>query len=199
MASPAARHLTEAHRRSQARLAARTVQLMLAAWPLLDVDDLDESVRRWLQVVFPLVQVNRRTSARLAASYIATFRAVELGLVEPFTPQLAAPVVPAALTTSMMVTGPALALAAMRRGVPAGAAMDTAAAASSRAAIRHVLDGGRATITATTTADDRARGWVRVTSAKACDFCSTLAGKSSGEDAFAAHDGCHCSAEPLYT
>lgn len=196
--------LTEAHRVAQARLGADVVRQMLAAFPLLDGTDLDGSFERWLRVVLPIIRAQRSTSARLAANYLTTFRSLEVGETrERLAPILAETPPVDAVTTSLVVTGPAAIKSAISRGISLPAAMQTAQTTAARAGMRHVLNGGRETITATTRADPRSGGWARVTSGKPCDFCSMLAGRGAvfGEASvsFAAHDSCACSAEPAYS
>lgn len=202
-ASLEGRRLTEAHRLAQARLGADTANRILATFGLLDGTDLDGSFDRWLRVALPIIQARRSTSATLAANYLTTFRTLELGMAAPrVTPTLADAAPVDAVTTSLVVTGPAAIKSAIARGISLPAAIQTAQTTAARAGMRHALNGGRETITATTRADPRARGWARVTSAKACDFCSMLAGRGAvyGEATadFQAHDGCSCSAEPVY-
>lgn len=194
-ADPAATALTEAHRQGQARLGANVVVQMLAASALLDPADLDGTFARWLQVVVPLVSIQRRVSAQLAAGYLAAFRAVELAGAEPIPPLIAGVVDVKALTTSMLVTGPVTVKSALARGVLLDRAVEAAQTRTAAAAMRHVLDGGRQTITDTLEADPAAHGWARATSGKACGFCSMLASRGpayKGEDTarFEAHDGC---------
>ena len=179
------------------------VRQMLAAFPLLDGTDLDGSFERWLRAVLPIIQAQRTTSARLAANYLTTFRQLEVGETrERLAPILAETAPVEAVATSLVVTGPAAIKSAIGRGIPLPAAMQNAQATVARAGMRHVLNGGRETITATTRADPRSGGWARVTSGKACDFCSMLAergavyGEASAD--FQAHDGCSCSAETSY-
>lgn len=198
-----ARRLTEAHRLAQARLGAQTVAAVLAAWPLLDLDNLDGSLAGWLRVVAPVVQAQRRTSARLAANYLTTFRALELGVdVGPIVPTLAETVDTKTLTTSLLVTGPVAVKAALARRVTLAQAADIARSRSSAAAMRHALGGGRDTIAGTVGGDRRALGWARATSGKTCHFCAMLAGRgpvySEQTVGFEAHDGCACTAEPVY-
>lgn len=198
------RRLTEAHRLAQARLGADTATRILATFPLLDGNDLDGSFDRWLRVVLPVIQSRRSTSATLAANYLTTFRTIELGMDAPrITPTLADSTPIDAVTTSLLVTGPAAIKSKIGRGISLASAMQTAQTTTARAGMRHALNGGRETITATTRNDRRARGWQRVTSGKACSFCSMLAGRGTvyGEASadFQAHDGCSCSAEPAYT
>jgi hypothetical protein len=202
-ATAAASRLTEAHRTAQARLGATTVRQMLAAWPLLQLDNLDGTFDRWLQVVVPLVGAQRRQSARLAANYIATFRTLELGAAAgALQPVLAEELEVEQLATSMLVTGPAMIRRALARQTPARKAIANAQRASAGAAMRHVLNGGRETIVGTVDADKKAVGWARATSGRPCAFCAMLASRGpvyeSGTVHFDAHDHCSCSAEPVY-
>lgn len=199
-----ARRLTEAHRLAQARIGAQTVQQMLAAWPLLDPSDLDGTFQRWLRVVYPLIEAQRSTSARLAANYLITYRSLELGVAaSPVTPTLAAPAAPEAVSTSMLVTGPASIRSAVAAGTQFARAVDTARNTAARAGLRHALAGGRDTITGTVARDRQAHGWARATSGNPCAFCAMLASRGpvyreqSSAD-FQAHDGCSCGAEPIY-
>lgn len=202
-ANPGAARLTETHRQTQARLAATVVTQVLAAWVVLDPDDLDGTTGPWVEVLRPLIAAGRRQSAALAATYLTTFRSLELGTLAGARTVLADQVDPRALLTSLIVTGPAAIRSARARGVVSATAIDTARAGVARAAMRHALGGGRDTITATVDADPRARGWARATSGRACGFCAMLAGRGPvyrGESSarFEAHDGCNCTAEPVY-
>lgn len=202
-ATAEASRLTEAHRLAQARLGAQVVAQVRAAWPLLDPQDFDRSIRQWLRVVLPTVAANRRTSATLAANYLNTFRTLETGKLTAVSPALADAIDPKAVTTSMTVTGPASIRAGLARGGRFAQVMEIAEAASARAAMRHVLNGGRETIEATVRADRTALGYARATSGKPCHFCAMLASRGpvyrSEESAgFQAHDGCSCSLEPVY-
>lgn len=198
-----AARLTEAHRLAQVRLGAQTVDQMRTIWPLLDVTELDATFTRWLKAAITVVQPQRAISARLAANYFTTFRALELGTDVPaLIPRLAETVSVQQLTTSLLVTGPVSIKSNMKRAMNLQTAADYAEASSSRSAMRQVLNGGRDTLTQTVNLDRNARGWTRVTSGKACDFCEMLAGRGgvyaaeSGD--FAAHDGCSCGVEPAY-
>jgi hypothetical protein len=198
-ATSEARRLTEAHRLAQARLGAQTVQQMRVIWPLLDPAD----PVRWLRAARIVVSGQRRVSARLAANYVSTFKTLELGTTASAPPLILAETAPAAaVTTSMIVTGPRALEAARRRGVQVARALDVAEARSSASAMRHVLNGGRETILETIAADRQARGWRRVTSGSACEFCSMLARRGAVYGAesvsFHAHDACGCSAEPVF-
>lgn len=196
--------LTEAHRLLQARLGAQAVADVLALWPLLDVADLDGSFPGWLRAVELVIEARRPASAAAAAGYYARFRAAE-------APRTAARFVPAAvnvleqraLATSLLVTGPVSVKRAVARGVPVERAMQTAQAASSKAALRHTVDAGRDTVLAAVQADPVALGWARVTSGRPCHFCAMVASRgpvyrSERTASFEPHDGCSCSAEPTY-
>lgn len=194
-----ARRLTEAHRLAQARIGVQTVAAMAAIWPLLDPGDIDATLRRWLTAAVPIIQAQRATSARLAADYLATFKALELGTARIPT-ALAGSASVEALTTSLLVTGPYRLRKALSIATPLERASSLAEASSSASSMRWALNAGRDTIIKTVEADPRAKGYVRVTSGNACAFCEDLAGKElTTDEAFPAHDGCACSAEPLFT
>lgn len=188
--------LSEAHRLAQAKLGTETVAMVLAAYPLLDLDDPTD----WLTVIAPMIQAQRARSSRLAGSYLEAFRRIETG--ESFAPVLAEPAASRQLTTAMLVTGVYHQLGNIGRGLTRQRAAELAKAASAGAGMRLALNGGRETITATVQADDRARGYARVTSGRACAFCSMLAGRGAVYGAesvnFEAHDHCACSGEPVY-
>lgn len=195
------RQLTEAHRLAQVALGAQTVKAMRAIWPLLDPTAIDATVERWLTAAIPIVTAQRASSARLAGNYLATFKALEVRTAQLPLVLDDAPVVEA-VTTSLLVTGPHRLRKALSISTPLIHALSTAEAGSSAAAMRHVLNGGRSTITGTVAADPRAAGWARVTSGAACEFCSMLEGRgavySEGTVDFEAHDGCACTAEPVF-
>lgn len=212
-ATAEAGRLTEAHRLAQARLGAETVRQIRAAWALLDPDDLDGTVGRWLQVAVPIVQAQHNVSARLAANYVATFRSLELGVsATRFAPVLSQGAQRRAVTTSLIVTGPASVKAAMRRGVPIERALDVAEARSAAAAMRHALAGGRETLTHSIDADRQAIGIARFAGGRACAFCAMLASRgpiyksrataagsrTTADGLHKVHDNCHCSFEPVY-
>jgi hypothetical protein len=199
-----ARRLTEAHRLAQSRLAAQVVAQLLAVFPLLDPQDVNSTVDRWLTATVPIVRVGRSTSARLAATYLTTFRALELGVdAARFVATIADDLPDEQIATSLVVTGPATIRAGLARGRQLRTVLDLARTSSASAGMRHALNGGRDTVVATTDSDPKALGWARATSGKACSFCALLAGrgpvyKGEGTAGFQAHDHCSCSAEPVY-
>lgn len=196
--------LTEAHRLAQLRLGTTTIEQLLRIWPLLDPTDLDGTTEQWLRVAIPIVQTQRSASSALAASYVTTFRALTVGPDGEYLPVLAGPANAQALLTSLTVTGPVRLRQLTGRAIPIGRAAELASVTAARSGMRHVLDGGRDTVQQSIAADRRALGWSRVTSGAPCAFCAMLAGRgpdyrSEDSAGFAAHDGCSCSAEPVYS
>lgn len=200
MATYQGRRITEAHRLAQHRLGIQTIARLRMVFPLLDPQALDATFQRWLTAAVPIIQLQRETSSRLAANYLAAFKLLETGAPLATTPVVADPASTPALSTSLLVTGPISIRKAMIRGVPLARAVSVAEAASSAAAMRHVLNGGRETITKTVDADPDGAGWQRVTSGKPCSFCSMLADRGTAPPSadIQCHDGCSCTAEPVW-
>ena len=105
-ATAAARRLTEQHRLAQNRVGVATLTAIRAAWRLLDPEDIDGTVDRWVAAVLPIIQSQRATSARLAGNYMTAFRTLEVGTSATAPAVLAEPVAAEAVATSMLVTGP---------------------------------------------------------------------------------------------
>jgi hypothetical protein len=201
-ATPAARQLTESHRVAQARLNALTVAAVRPLWRLLDPDNLAGTQRTWVDAVLAIVTARYGVSAALARRYLRSYRITETG--QPFGSDLDRPALNVeAAATSLYVTGPVRIERARRRGADVGGAIRIAEASSAAAAGRHALTGGRTTITRTVETDRHAVGWARATSGNPCAFCALIAGRgpvfSEESAAFEAHDGCACTAEPVYS
>jgi hypothetical protein len=198
----AARRLAQAHRLAQLRVAHDTIRTMSAVWSLLDPSDVDRTFNRWFDAVLPAINGYRTTSARIAGRYLETSKHFALGESATVAPVLALEVSQQAAATSLLVTGPLSIKRAMTRGVALAQAVNTAEGASAASAVRFALDGGRETILDTLKTDEQARGWSRVTSGNACDFCSMLEGRGAVYSAdtadFQAHDGCSCGAEAVW-
>lgn len=202
-ATAAAAELTRVHRLAQVRLSAELVTALDDVWPLLDPAALDATYERWLGAVARQVKASRSQSARLAGRYMSTFKQLELGAGARARVVLVEAVEPAALSTSLTVTGPVRIKAATRIGQTLDVAARYAQTSTTGAAIRHMLGGARDTITQTIHADEHARGWARVTSGAPCAFCAMTAGRGAiykDEDTagFEPHDNCHCEPEPIY-
>lgn len=192
--------LTLSHKAAQNRIGSQTITRLRPLWRLLDGSSLDATTERWLAACIAVIQDQRQTSAALAALYVDQFKKATLGVAARPVLAGAAPI--EALATSLLVTGPLSVKSAVARGVPLVRAMSVAEASSSAAAVRHAMNAGRETITASVAADPAGRGWRRVTSGRACKFCQMLAGRGAVYSAdtadFQCHDGCNCSAEPVY-
>lgn len=193
--------LTVTHRRAQLALRASVLRSLQRLWPAMDWSDLDRTFPMWATAAGALIAQNRATSANLAAAYYRAFRFAE-GITEPPTIVVAEPVPADKMFVSLRVTALAGVKAAAALGVQRDVAMANAFVRSSGAVTRFVLEGGRDTIRQTVAADPRAAGWQRVTSGRACGFCSMLASrggvyKETTVD-FHAHDHCGCTAQPVY-
>ena len=200
---------TEAHRLAQVRIGTAASRGLLRTWRLLDPLDIDGTVGAWLDAATSVVTAAHARSVTAAIDYLRSFRVAELvgagDLVAagaPFDP-VAAALNLDAVRTSLLVTGPVAVKAGTGRGLPVDRLVAEARAASARAGMRHALNGGRDTIIGTVEADDRALGWARATSGRPCAFCAMLASRgpvySRETGGFQAHDGCSCTAEPVYT
>lgn len=211
--------LTDAHRAAQSRIAVDTARALVAAFRLLDPGRIDATVDRWLSVTVPIVGRQRAVSARLAANYLSTLRAIELGMTAAgFTPTLEDVGVEERVVKSLIVTGPATVKLGQERGLAAAKVFDVAASKMAAAGIRHALEGGRETVYRAVSDDDAVIGYVRVTRGDSCAFCLMLCSRGAvyknemtGEmvgmdgrrrfrrtqgDPF--HDGCNCQAKPVY-
>lgn len=193
--------LTRQHRRTQATIATVTSRRLTALWPLLDPNDLDLTSPGWVTASTDVVRGGYALSARAASAYYTAFRAVELALPpDPILPP-ATTLNVNAVRTSFIVTGPV----SIKSGTGAGRPLTQTVADSLVRALgagqRHVVSGGRDTLTAAPTVDPVARGWARVVSGDGCAFCLMLASRGpvyTEETAdFEAHDHCSCGVEPV--
>lgn len=183
--------LTADHRRAQLALRSLAIRDYLRLWPLWDGQP--GGFERLIAATVPLVEAHHRTSSGLAAAYYEAFRRAEAPGGSPAT-RLAS-LDKAALTVSMYTTGRNMTRRALAAGMPPEAAMRAALVRTSGTVSRVVLSGSRDTLVETVRADRRARGYRRVLSGHACDFCQSLAGETTESD-FEAHDHCACGAEP---
>lgn len=170
-------------------------------WPAMDWEDVDRAFPLWAEAVEALVRGSRAASASLASSYLQAFR-LAAG-VAGTAPVVTAAALPAEqLAAVLRVTTVAAVKASTARGVNADRAMANAFVRSAGEITRLVLDGGRDTIRRTVAADPECRGWERVGSSSACDFCRMLIGRGAVYKAetarFAAHGHCACEPQPVY-
>jgi hypothetical protein len=193
------RALTFQHRQGQLQIRARALQDFIRIWPLWQGDD--RSFNRLVVATVPLVQAHHSISSAFSSAYYDSFRRAEKIGGSAGTP-VAAAVDVDRVVASLYVTGQVMTRKAIVAGLSPQAAMQTALVRTGGAMTRHVLTGGRDTILASTREDREARGWSRITSGNACDFCEMLAGRDAVYSAdtaeFEAHDHCACAAEPQF-
>lgn len=209
--------LTEQHRKAQLRLRASFLRELTKLWPLLDVEQLDETAAEWIHVVAELILRWRRASADRALSYYEAFRRAETGqeLPQPETyVGLDVPSLPA-IRTSLAVTGPIGFKSALARGLTPTRARTLSFTSVAGAASRHVLNGGRSQLVQTATVDEMAVRFSRVTDGDPCAFCAMLASRGAKYLSRATgfrtterskrgpgkeyHDHCGCQVEPSFS
>lgn len=209
MATPAA--LTDAYRRGQARIAARTASLALLAFDhVLDTARLDATFPTYVSAVLPILNGGRAEAATLAATYYEEHRA-ESGV----TGQAPVPDVPGAIsldqaTTSLLYMGPITLRQQIARGNSLITALNIARHFTAGSIFRHTANAGRGLIFNTSQHDTKSLGYARVTDGKPCYFCAMLASRGAvykSKDSAGAgprgaanryHDGCGCTVQAIY-
>lgn len=189
--------LTAQHGQLQRRLSAGMLAQLLRLWPAVDTQA-PETFDLFSAAAVQLVLAGRRTSAGLAAAYLAGF-----GIAEGITSAVRPAPVPElpgervdGLLRGAAVTGILNARSA-GFGVAAEARQGFVKLAGQATSL--VLSGGRDTVIETVVADPVIRGYQRVTSGEACAFCAMLASRGPVyATAFDVHDHCACTVEPLY-
>lgn len=225
------RLLAERHRLAQGALAQATALAMLKLWPLLVAGRrIDANTPQWLELALAIMAAQRQQSAALAAQFATAYRVVESGRLDStFTPTPAVDLNIDAARTSMMVLGPVaykqqvakqlgvevrdLNQGVIDRNPLSEGTQAKLAANTSRAAMRHVRNGGRETLDDVMRNDKAVVGYVRITDGDPCFFCAMLASRGPvyQDDSFAdsdprfqgpgkqkVHDGCGCDLLPLY-
>lgn len=215
-ATAAGTALTEQHRRAQLALRRGFLRELLELWPLLDIENLDESTANWIKIVTELILQWRNQSAQRAFAYYTQFRQVETGLELPGANALRSlgEGNRSQIRTSLLVTGPVGFKSRIGKGLTPPQAKKMAFTAVAGAGSRHVLNGGRQQLVNTASADEMAVGFSRVTDAEPCAFCAMLAsrgpvyftratafrttGRSKRGEGEKYHDDCGCSVEPSF-
>lgn len=105
---------------------------------------------------------------------------------------------------ALLVTGPGELKRQSRLGRTEQQARDRALVVVSGSASRQVLNGGRAAVLTSISADDEALGYARLTDGDPCAFCSLLAArgpvyKSEASAGFQPHDACACIPIPVFS
>lgn len=195
MPSPRSRLLTQQHYAQQVALRAAILRDGQALWRLWTPGD----ARSWRELVATALAVldTRHTQSKaVAARYFQQLSAMETGRVE--RPVLAPPLERERVERSLAQTGLVGYIGAKSRGLTPPAAAQVGFVRFAGALTKLALDGGRETIVQSATASRRARGFRRITSGNACEFCAGLADEGVGPEVFEAHDHCSCSAEPVF-
>jgi hypothetical protein len=125
---------------------------------------------------------------------------------------------------SLRITGPNNIKQRIKAGEPPERAKRNALVEAGGSGMRHVADGGRDSLLTVVQNDRVALGWIRVTAANPCAFCSMLASRGitwnryneksfvasdiqfkddprfdpRGEQTAKVHDNCHCTLQPVY-
>ena len=167
----------------------------------VDPADLDT----WWEQVAPLltgdVEAGHETAVRLTMRYLELHAAAEGVLV---TPQ-AVPFNREQVETGLRVTGPVAFKKTMSSTGSPEAATRIMTSRLPRAATRLALSGSRDITRQLIDSDRRVLGYRRVTSGSPCAFCAMLASRGAvytsartAGEGHHYHDGCSCTAEPMY-
>jgi len=188
--------LTQAFRKANVILSARTVRDMLAIWPMFHGDV--ESFNGWVRAAGLVIERDRKVATGLAIAYLKAHRAAS-GITGTAPIVTADPIPPTQVVASLAATT----FPHVRRAATVEQGLRTAFVTSSGAASRLAINGGRDTIVATIKADRHSVGWFRTTSGNPCAFCAMIASrgavyKSEATAEFRPHDHCHCEPEPVY-
>ena len=187
--------VTTAYREQTLKIRAGTYRDMLAIWPAFNPDD-PRAYAAWFAGASAIVRRDRGLQATLAQQYLAAHALSHRG--GRITPAPAAALPPEQVATSMRVTSLVAYAKARGAGHMAAQALQIASVASSGAAGRLSLNGGRSVVQRTAQSG-AIRGWTRVGNPQ-CDLCKTILGRfypASTED-FKCHDHCACAFEPVY-
>lgn len=173
---------------------------MAQAWPLLDLQDLDGSVERWLAATLDTAADLHDRSAVAARAYYEAERAAAAAAGS--APRVHVPLDEPAVARRFTRNGPVAVKHAMAisRGIEQAALAGLSRSAAEMAAVTR--DAARSTVMAMSHADPFSRGWARVGSGGACGFCAMLISRGAvyTEDtaSFRAHRTCRCRAVPVF-
>lgn len=190
---------TRDYQRQQRALRALTYADVVALWPRLDLERLDDTFEAFVAAVVAVVTVRRRVAAALARAYLSGLR------VAAAPPGASAPVPDPPLATARLIVDVRIAsVVSVKRAMVAGRSVDLASrnalVNTMGAADTAVSDAGRDLIWASVEADPEASGWRRVTSG-GCDFCRKLADGSVMPASYRMprHKHCQCVPEPVFS
>jgi len=194
--------LSEQHRAAQTRLMAIVAADTARVFPLLDISNVDRTFGSFVDGMEQTVNARRTISSSLSSTYYNAIRG-DVNVRGDFSPRLFGQVGKDQLFTSLLVAGPVSIKKNLAAGVSAETARQAALTNTIKTTQRHVVNGGRATILDSVRRDPSALGWSRLTDGQPCAFCALLASrgpayKSEGTSKFRAHDGCGCTAVPVF-
>lgn len=201
--------LDAAYREALARTSAAVLQVMIAGWRSIDLDDLSGTSDQWMTNSIAAVLGGQRNAVQLANAYTAQVRRISVPDAPPFTPPPAAPPNVEQIRNSLEFTGIRTTareyakqkiFAEQQRtrddegnetspaGVPKQRILQEGLARASGAAIRHVTTAGFDQVKQTVQEDKVAIGWYRTTRPGCCYFCAMLASRGLvyKEDSFEA-------------
>lgn len=193
--------LTSQYRESELSLRALVLRDLARLWRGVDPTNLEGTIRPFVDAATLLIRERYGNSVGLASRYFREFRQAEgiSGTVAIVTPEP-----PPRDVTAGVIRGAALSgiINARRAGFPVAAAADNGFVKVSGSTSNLVLSGGRGLVSRAAESDRRARGWQRVESSSACDWCKKLEARgpvySQQSAFFEAHDHCGGTAEPVY-
>lgn len=193
--------LTTAYRKANQAIRANTLRDFLRLWGALDLKQLERSYPAWERAVTTLVERDRVVASQAAAMYLRASK-VESGVAGAPAIRLAEAAPRAQISAALSSTARAGYYTALTY-YPEVQAERVALVRATGAVGRLVLNAGRDTIRESLKRDHTGRGWQRVTSGAACNFCKLLAGRgaiySADTAEFAAHDHCACTVQPKYS
>lgn len=193
--------ISERHKLAQAKVQTLVTKDVAKSFALLDYYDLEKTFPIYLQSMNLTIAKYKKLSSTLAAAYYLQIRN-EYQFGDNFIPNLASEINSDQIRANMAITGPVVILKSMASGNIYEEAKKYAIAATAKSAQRLSLDGGRATIIGSSRRDRFSQGWARLTDGKPCSFCAMLASRGPvyKEDTskFRSHDGCGCSAVPVF-
>lgn len=192
--------LTRQHLLQQTALRSSTIRLLLTLWATVDPSNLAATIGPFTDAGAALVQAANQQSASLALRYVQAFRSAE-GAGGLLAVALGEP--PSRDDVVGLLRGAGLSgiIDGRRRGLAPEAAARNGFVKVTGTATSVILDGGREVVTEAAAGDRASTGrWQRVASAGACAWCAMQASRGpvfASRD-FKRHDGCNCSAEPVF-
>lgn len=194
--------LAEAYRVEQARTSAEATRDVLALWLATYQPGNPAVWRALVAALVALVTRFRSRSSREAIAYYVNSRGMARapGLHVP-RPAMEPP--RALIETTARITGARAYGRSLTARMPETRALQNAGVQIAGAMSRIALDAGRQTVMAAVAEDREAIGWIRITDADPCAFCSMLAGRGPvfSEDTadFQAHAHCACIAAAVWS